>query len=74
MREKEIWKMTKAQYESVYGKPRSNTTVTGSFSRHKSAVEVALNRGLDVPLEVLKEYGLLEDSQPPTHSETKGNE
>lgn len=60
MEEKKIWQMTKAEYESVYGKSRSNSTVTGGFSRHKSAVEIALNRGLAVPEEVLKDYRLME--------------
>lgn len=57
---KQIWEMTKAEYESIYGKPARNSTVTGSFSRHKNAVEVALNRGLSVPEAVLREYDLLE--------------
>ncbi|TVQ79822.1 MAG: hypothetical protein EA369_04045 [Bradymonadales bacterium] len=54
--EKQPWQMTKAEYETVYGVPRGNSTVTGNFSKHKSAVEIALNRGLQVPPEVLKDY------------------
>lgn len=53
---KEPWQMTKAEYESRFGKPRGNSTVTGSFSKHRSAVEIAINRGLKVPDEVLKDY------------------
>ena len=59
---KEIWQMTKAEYESAYGSARKNSTVTGTFSHHKSAVEVALNRGLKVPEEVLRDYPGLSDN------------
>ncbi|RYZ91961.1 MAG: hypothetical protein EOP06_05675 [Proteobacteria bacterium] len=54
--ETQPWQMTKAQYEAKYGKPRGNSTVTGRFSKHKSAVEIALNRGFRVPDEVLNDY------------------
>lgn len=54
--EKQLWQMTKAEYESKFGMPRGNSTVTGKFSKHKIAVEIALNRGLTVPDEVLKDY------------------
>ena len=53
---KEPWQMTKAEYESLHGAARGNTTVSGRFSQHKSAVEIALNRGLPVPPEVLADY------------------
>jgi len=59
--EKQPWQMTKAEYEAKYGAPRGTSTVTGSFSKHKSAVEIALNRGLQVPAEVLKDYPDLMD-------------
>ena len=48
--------MTKAEYETLYGKPKGTTTVTGKFSPHRSAVEIAINRGLPVPEEVLRDY------------------
>lgn len=52
--------MTKAEYEAKYGKLKSKgagaTTLTGKFSPHKSAVEVAINKGLPVPEKVLKDY------------------
>ena len=54
--EKLPWQMTKAEYEIEFGAPRGNSTVTGNFSKHKSAVEIAINRGLPVPQEVLKDY------------------
>lgn len=56
---KEPWQMTKAEYESIFGKPRNNSTVTGRFSPHVSAIEIALNRGLPVPQEVLQDYPFL---------------
>jgi hypothetical protein len=59
--EKQLWQITKAEYEAKHGAPRGNSTVTGSFSRHKSAVEIALNRGMKVPDEVLKDYPDLRD-------------
>lgn len=59
--EKQPWQMTKAEYEVKFGTPRGNSTVTGNFSKHKSAVEIALNRGLPVPSEVLKDYPDLMD-------------
>ena len=59
--DKHPWKMTKSEYESIFGPPRGNSTVTGSFSKHRSAVEIALNRGLKVPEEVLKDYPDLMD-------------
>lgn len=52
----ELWKLTKSQYVSLYGTPKKNTTLTGSFASHRSAIETALNRGLEVPSEVLKDY------------------
>ncbi|MBP9708519.1 MAG: hypothetical protein KBD78_12825 [Oligoflexales bacterium] len=57
---KELWEMTKAEYEATHGQLKTNTTVTGRFSPHKSAVETALNRGLPVPKEVLADYPNLE--------------
>ena len=54
--QKELWQMTRAEYESIHGQLRANTTVTGRFSPHKSAVETALNRGLPVPAIVLADY------------------
>ena len=54
--QKELWQMTRAEYESIHGQLRANTTVTGRFSPHKSAVETALNRGLPVPAAVLADY------------------
>lgn len=59
--QKEPWQMTKAEYESVFGKPRGNSSVTGKFSPHISAIEVAMNRGLPVPKEVLQDYPFLMD-------------
>lgn len=59
--EKQLWQMTKAEYEAKYGGPKSNSTVTGNFSKHKSAIEIAINRGLKVPEEVLKDYPELMD-------------
>ena len=53
---KELWQMTKSEYEAIHGKPRKNTTGTGGFSPHKSAVEIAYNRGLPVPATVLADY------------------
>lgn len=53
---KELWQMTRAEYEALHGRLRTNTTVTGRFSPHKNAVETALNRGLPVPKEVLADY------------------
>ena len=52
----ELHLMTRAEYEKAHGKPRKNTTGTGGFSSHKSAVEIALNRGLEVPEHVLADY------------------
>lgn len=60
-KQKELWQMTKVEYESVFGKPRGASTVTGKFSPHVSAIEIALNRGLPVPEEVLKDYPFLID-------------
>jgi len=57
---KELWQMTKAEYESGFGRLKKNTTVTGGFSPHKSAVEVAINKGLPVPPAVLADYPSLE--------------
>lgn len=59
--EKQLWQMTKAEYENKHGGSRGNSTVTGNFSKHKSSVEIALNRGLKVPDEVLKDYPDLMD-------------
>lgn len=59
---KELWQMTKAEYEEKFGVPKNKSSVTGSFSPHYSAIEVALNRGIKVSDEVLKDYqGLLEN-------------
>jgi hypothetical protein len=56
----ELWKMTKAEYEAKHGKPKTKgpgaTTGTGGFSSHKSAVEIALVRGLPVPDRVVDDY------------------
>ncbi len=59
--EKQPWQMTKTEYEAKFGAPRGNSTVTGNFSKHKSSVEIALNRGLKVPQEVLEDYPDLKD-------------
>jgi len=53
---KEPWQMTKAEYESAYGKPQKSTTLTGGFSPHKEYVAVAVNQGKPVSLEVLADY------------------
>jgi hypothetical protein len=58
---KELWQMTLAEYESIHGKLRANTTVTSRFSPHKSAVETALIRGLPVPAAVLADYPSLRE-------------
>ncbi len=58
---KELWQMTRAEYETLHGRLRTNTTVTGRFSPHMNAVEIALNRGLPVPKEVLADYPGLAD-------------
>lgn len=58
---KEVWQMTKAEYEALYGKTKGASTVTGKFSPHKSAIEIALNRGLRVPEEVLRDYPCLRE-------------
>lgn len=52
----ELYQMTKAQYEERFGKPKKNTTVTGGFRAHKSAVLIALNQGKEVSAEVLADY------------------
>ena len=54
--------MTKAEYEAKYSKVK-NTTVTGGFSAHKSAVETAINQGKPVPAKVLKDYPELKGSE-----------
>ena len=54
--EKLPWQMTKVEYEIKFGGPKANSTLTGNFSKHKSVVEIALNRGLPVPSDVLKDY------------------
>ena len=59
---KELWQMTKAEYESGFGRLKKNTTGTGGFSPHKSAVEVAINKGLPVPPAVLADYPSLNDA------------
>lgn len=56
---KELWQMTKDEYEVKFGVPKKKSSVTGSFSPHYSAIEVALNRGVKVPDEVLKDYPTL---------------
>ena len=53
---KEPWEMTREEYEGEFGKPKTNTTVTGGFSPHKNAVSTAINQGKSVPAEVLKDY------------------
>lgn len=58
---KEVWQMTKAEYETLYGKPNGASTVTGKFSPHRSSVEIAINRGLLVPEEVLRDYPQLRE-------------
>ena len=58
---KELWQMTKAEYEKLHGKLPSGSTVTGGFSVHQSAVEIAVNRGCKVPDEVLADYPQLRD-------------
>jgi len=58
---KEVWQMTKSEYEARFGRLKKNTTGTGGFSPHKSAVEVALNKGLPVPPAVLADYPGLTD-------------
>jgi hypothetical protein len=57
--QKELWQMTKAEYEEKFGVPKKKSSVTGSFSPHYSAIEVALNRGMKVPKEVLNDYPAL---------------
>ena len=56
----ELWQMTKKEYEEKYGKSDKRTTVTttgtGKHSPHKEAIMTALNRGLKVPENVLKDY------------------
>jgi hypothetical protein len=54
--EKADHEITQKEYESKYGKPKKNTTVTGGFHPHKSKVEIALNSGKKVPEHVLKDY------------------
>lgn len=58
---KELWQMTKAEYEKLYGMPPAGATVTGGFSQHRSAVEIAVNRGCKVPDEVLADYPQFRD-------------
>lgn len=53
---KPLHEMTRAEYEAKHGKARKNTTVTGGFHPHASAVETALNQGKRVPDHVLKDY------------------
>lgn len=53
---KELWEMTKAEYEAKFGVPKKKSSVTGSFSPHYSAIEIALNRGIRVSQEVLRDY------------------
>jgi hypothetical protein len=62
---KQPWEMTKEEYEAQYGKPKGNTTVTGGFSQHRQAVEVALRRGDPVPASVLADYPDLSPTTPP---------
>jgi hypothetical protein len=54
--EKADHEITQKEYESKYGKPKKNTTITGGFHPHKSKVETALNSGKKVPEHVLKDY------------------
>jgi len=49
-------KLSKQEYLDKYGKPRKNTTVTGGFDAHKSAVEIAINQGRVIPEKVLIDY------------------
>lgn len=62
LEEKEIWQLTRAEYDKKFGKrdTKKHSTVTGRFHPHKSAVETALNQGKPVPKEVLKDYPDLE--------------
>ena len=53
---KEPWQMTKAEYQSLFGRPKRSTTLTGGFSPHKEAVMTALNQGKPVSAEVLADY------------------
>ena len=48
--------MTKAEYQEHFGLPKKNTTVTGKFSLHRSAIEIAINQGAYVPDNVLSDY------------------
>lgn len=52
----ELWELSKQEYIDKYGKPRENTTVTSGFDAHKSAVEIAVNRGRILPENVLIDY------------------
>lgn len=61
---KEPWEMTREEYESKYGKPAKNTTVTNAFSPHKEAVATAINQGRSVPPEVLADYPDLNPPKP----------
>ena len=54
--QKKIWELTKYEYDQLYGVSTGKSTVSGSFSPHKSAVEIALNSGHIVPQAVLADY------------------
>lgn len=53
---KEIWQMTRKEYEAEHGAKRKNTTATGGHHPHASAVETAHNQGKAVPEHVLADY------------------
>ena len=53
---KPLHHMTREEHDSVHGKPKKNTTVTGGFHPHKNAIETAINQGKEIPDEVLDDY------------------
>jgi len=60
---KPLHEMTRLEYEAAYGKPKKNTTATGTnlikFHPHASAVEIAVNQGKQVSELVLADYPYL---------------
>ena len=52
---KELWQMTRKEYDAKYGQSRANATST-RFHPHAGAVETAMNRGLPVPPAVVADY------------------
>lgn len=68
---KKLYELTKGEYAAIYGKTKGNTTITGGFSRHKNAIEVAINSGIVVSKHILKEYGLVQDNVPETIEENE---